>query len=122
MESRLPYVRALIDQLGMEAFVELEVEMVRRQPVPMALVNALGEIHDPLPLTPAQARALALAAEGLTTDEIASVLTLSAHTIKTELKDARDRLGARNTTHGVVLAIRSGELPGLAGPRRPVAA
>lgn len=43
-------------------------------------------------------------AEGLTNEEIADKLYVSVSTIKTHLRSAQERMGARNRTHLVVLA------------------
>ena len=53
---------------------------------------------------------IAAAAEGLTTEEIASRLYVSASTVKTHLHSAQDRVGARNRVHLAVLAERAGLL------------
>jgi DNA-binding CsgD family transcriptional regulator len=61
-------------------------------------------------LTTRQREILALAAEGLQYAEIAKRLWVSESTVKTTLRDARKRLGARDTANAVLLAMRAGEL------------
>ena len=54
---------------------------------------------------------LADSAEGLTTGEIARKRGVSPETVKTRLKKARQRLGAKNTAHAVAIALRGDDLP-----------
>lgn len=49
---------------------------------------------------------LALYAEGLTKPEIGERLGVSSETVKSQLAKAQARLGARNLTHAVAIAIR----------------
>jgi hypothetical protein len=53
---------------------------------------------------------IAAAAEGLTTEEIASRLYISVSTVKAHLRSAQERVGARNRVHLAVLAERAGLL------------
>jgi len=62
------------------------------------------------PLTPAMRAALELKAQGRTVPEIARELDRSHGTVRTELRAAYVRLGARNDCEAVAVAIRSGEL------------
>jgi len=51
---------------------------------------------------------LQLISEGLTAKEIASTLYLSEHTVISHKKNLSIKLGARNTVHLIVKAIRRG--------------
>ena len=53
---------------------------------------------------------IAVAAEGLTTEEIANRLYISVSTVKAHLRSAQERVGARNRVHLAVLAERAGLL------------
>jgi DNA-binding CsgD family transcriptional regulator len=53
---------------------------------------------------------LALAGRGLTNQEIADELVISARTVKCTLHRASGRLGAHNRTQAVIVAIRQGDL------------
>jgi DNA-binding CsgD family transcriptional regulator len=44
-------------------------------------------------------------ADGLTNDEIGGRLFLSPETVRTHIRKAATRLGARNRTHAVALAL-----------------
>lgn len=69
--------------------------------------------HPPLPLgvlTPRQLDCIVLFAEGLTEQEIAKRLGISAETVKRHLKDARTAFGASKTVEVVVKALTSGQL------------
>lgn len=59
-------------------------------------------------LTPAEKRVLTAMAAGQTTVEHGESIWRSRHTIRDQVKSARRKLGARNTTHAVAIAIRAG--------------
>lgn len=61
-------------------------------------------------LTPRQLDVIALVAEGRTTEEIARHLELSPHTVKNYLERIYERLGARDRTQAVAMALREGIL------------
>lgn len=60
------------------------------------------------PLTDRQLAALRLKANGLTYTEIAAQLDISGPVAAQEILAAGDALGARNTTHAVAIAFRTG--------------
>src|SRR5688572_25731490 len=51
-----------------------------------------------------------LLAEGMTGEEIADRLVLSAETIKTHVRNAMVKLEARNRVHAIALALRGGQI------------
>ncbi len=61
-----------------------------------------------LALTPREVEVLRLGADGATSEEIATALHLTEHTVKSHLKRIQGKLGARNRTHAVAMALRSG--------------
>jgi two-component system nitrate/nitrite response regulator NarL len=87
-------------------------EVVLSPAVQTGLVRALRrrEAHAPPALTEREREVLALAAEGVTTPEIAAHLELSAATIKTHLQKAYEKLGVTDRTAAVALALRRGLL------------
>ena len=60
------------------------------------------------PLSPRQREVLRLVAEGADVSTIAGELSISEATVRTHLRDALRRLGARNRAHAVALAIAAG--------------
>jgi DNA-binding NarL/FixJ family response regulator len=58
-------------------------------------------------LTPRQREVLQLFADGLTTPEVAQRLGLSEQTVKTHAKAGISRIGARDRSHAIALAMRS---------------
>lgn len=66
--------------------------------------------HPGQPLTAVEVEALALTADGLTSDQIARRLHISRSAILDRTQAARVKLRARSTTHAVVLAHQSGQL------------
>jgi DNA-binding CsgD family transcriptional regulator len=61
-------------------------------------------------LTPRQVDVLTHVADGRTTEEIARILGLSPHTVKNYLERIYERLGARDRTQAVAIALRQGVL------------
>ncbi|NUP53392.1 MAG: helix-turn-helix transcriptional regulator [Catenulispora sp.] len=62
------------------------------------------------PLTAAEIAVLELAAEGYTTNQIAKRLHIGREAVLHRVTSARNKLGARDRTHTVVLAYRTGQL------------
>jgi two-component system, NarL family, response regulator len=87
----------------------------------------LAEVLEGEPLTDREAEVLAGAAEGETAAQTGARLFLSSETVKSYRKRIIAKLGARNGTHAVALALRNGLLPVAREPqlvreraRRPV--
>jgi len=81
------------------------------------VTTLLGEILEGEPLTPREREILAGAADGETAAQTGARLFLSSETVKSYRKRVIAKLGAKNGTHAVALALRSGLLPA-AVPRR----
>ena len=62
-----------------------------------------------------------LLAEGLTGDEVAEQLFLSAETVKTHVRNAMAKLEARNRVHAIAIALRDGLISAAAAEPRRVA-
>ena len=107
MESQLPYVKALIDEVGIERLVELEVEAVKVRPIPPKLIRDLGREQA---LSGHEVRIVGLLAEGLSKPEIARVVGSAPETIKSHMKSIHFKLGARTAGQTVVQAIQAGYL------------
>ena len=75
------------------------------------MTSLLAEILEGEPLTERETEILAAAAEGETAAQTGERLFLSSETVKGYRKRIIAKLGARNGTHAVVLAIRPGLLP-----------
>ena len=75
------------------------------------MTSLLAEILEGQPLNDREAEILAGAAEGETAVETGRRLYLSSETVKSYRKRIIAKLGARNGTHAVALALRSGLLP-----------
>lgn len=69
-----------------------------------------GEWRSHSRLTPREREVLALVAEGKTGLAIAAELYLAPTTVQTHVNNALIKLGAKNRSHGIAIAIRSGEL------------
>jgi DNA-binding NarL/FixJ family response regulator len=64
----------------------------------------------PIELSDSERRLLELAAEGLTTEEIAARLYVSVGTTKLHRRVLFSKLGARNATQAVAIALRDGHI------------
>ena len=62
-------------------------------------------------LTPAEQRLLPLLSTHLTVPEIADATTLSAHTVRTQVKSIYQKLGAVKRSQAISLAREAGLLP-----------
>jgi DNA-binding NarL/FixJ family response regulator len=83
---------------------------------PGTLVDLLtGAAQRPLvqTLAPRELEVLRVLATGLSTEEAASQLRITVHTLRTHLKKAMTKLGARSKLEAIILALREGlvELP-----------
>jgi RNA polymerase sigma factor (sigma-70 family) len=61
-------------------------------------------------LTERERIVLVLLADGLTTGEVAERLSVSEHTVRSRIKAALAKLGARNREQAIAIAIREGAL------------
>ena len=112
-------VRAIFERFGYDPD-----DPVRGREVPDRLLRKLASIDAPpderllaarelaeLPPSAIDLAVLELAACGLTDDEIGPQLRMSISTVKTHLKRAYVKLGARNRAHAVTIAIACGLIP-----------
>jgi DNA-binding NarL/FixJ family response regulator len=67
-----------------------------------------GENLSPEPISAREREVLLLAAKGLSGKEIASKLFISERTVQTHLASIYDKLGARNKTEAMLLALKFG--------------
>ena len=67
-----------------------------------------GENMSPEPISTREREVLLLAAKGLSGKEIASKLFISERTVQTHLASIYDKLGARNKTESMLLALKYG--------------
>lgn len=85
------------------------------------MTSLLAEILEGQPLNERETEILAGAAEGETAVETGRRLFLSSETVKSYRKRIIAKLGARNGTHAVALALRNGLLPLDRSRSQPVA-
>jgi DNA-binding CsgD family transcriptional regulator len=60
-------------------------------------------------LTAREREVLSLLAEGLTAKQVADRLVLSLLTVRTHVRNAKERLGARTTPHAIAIALQESE-------------
>jgi len=74
------------------------------------------------PLSERECQVVTMLAEGANGPEIAEELQVSEHTVRTHLRNARQKMGARSQAHLVAKALAEGViLPGGAGEQRSLA-
>jgi LuxR family transcriptional regulator, quorum-sensing system regulator SdiA len=61
-------------------------------------------------LTERECDVLVLLADGLTTGQVATTLSVSEHTVRSRIKSTLGKLGARNREHAIAIAFREGAL------------
>jgi DNA-binding NarL/FixJ family response regulator len=61
-------------------------------------------------LSPREREVLALMAEGLTAEQVALRLAVGVETVRTHVRNAIRKLGARNRVHAIALALERGEI------------
>jgi DNA-binding NarL/FixJ family response regulator len=76
----------------------------------VAPLLARGDEKDPRTLTKRERQVLQLLAYGATGEHASSLLTLSPETVRTHIRNASRRLGARTRVHAVTMAIARGEI------------
>ena len=81
--------------------------IIKNQPVPDRLFARLT-VERPPKLGKAEIDVLRLYAHGLKERAVAEERGTSRHTIHRQVRDAQRKLGARNLTHTVVIAMRMG--------------
>ena len=85
--------------------------IVLHEPVPHRLLVAIGRNRQcPARLPPSERLVMQGYVDGGQVKTIAAKLGKSAATVKRQSRTARQRLGARNTTHAVAMLLRAGEL------------
>lgn len=72
--------------------------------------DAAASIGHPSALTEREREIIGLLSKGLSPDKVAEVLVLSPLTVRTHIRNAKDKLGARTTAHAIAIAIRDHEL------------
>ena len=73
------------------------------------------------PITPRERDVLEMVALGCDTQEIADHLLIGSETVRTHVRQAVRKLGARNRTHAVTIALERGLLAITAAPPAPLA-
>jgi DNA-binding NarL/FixJ family response regulator len=103
------YVLKSMPQHELLAVIRSVYEGKRHVPTEVAAVLAahLGEEE----LTPRELEVLTLIRDGYKNKQIADQLTISENTVNFHIKNVVDKLGARDRTHAVTIAIRRGLLP-----------
>jgi DNA-binding CsgD family transcriptional regulator len=61
-------------------------------------------------LSPAERRALSLSATGLVVSDVAAIMGISPDLVRTWLRSAVQKLGARSKLEAVILAVRTGQI------------
>jgi DNA-binding CsgD family transcriptional regulator len=62
-------------------------------------------------LTPREREVMALLATGLNAEEVARTLVISPFTVRTHVRNAKEKLGARTMAHAIAIVLRGGDAP-----------
>ena len=71
----------------------------------VASVERPGDVS----LTPRERQIISLLSEGLNAEEVARELVISPFTVRTHVRNAKEKLGARTTGHAIAIVLRSRE-------------
>jgi DNA-binding CsgD family transcriptional regulator len=61
-------------------------------------------------LTPRERQVISLVAEGLNAEQVAENLIVSPFTVRTHIRNAKEKLGARTTAHAIAKALRGSDV------------
>lgn len=78
--------------------------------IPQEVTDQLDGFFPELALTPREVDVLGLVARGLGNKEVGDVLGTAAGTVKTQMQSILEKLGAKDRTHAVTIALRRGIL------------
>jgi DNA-binding CsgD family transcriptional regulator len=62
-------------------------------------------------LTPREREVMSLLATGLNAEEVARTLVISPFTVRTHVRNAKEKLGARTMAHAIAIVLRGGDGP-----------
>lgn len=97
MEAHGPGVHGIHGRFDLEDLDALQAPERRRPPRTAALTDRELDVLERL-------------AEGRPTEEIATLLHVSPHTVRSRVKTLLRKLGARNREHAVAIALREGAI------------
>jgi DNA-binding CsgD family transcriptional regulator len=83
-----------------------------------ALAEAMPQPSVPTPLSKREHQCLTLAANGMTTDDIAAKLEIAARTVQFHFDTIRSKLGAANRQEAIALAVQNGTIRARASSTR----
>jgi DNA-binding CsgD family transcriptional regulator len=72
---------------------------------------AYAERSSEFVLTPREREVMSLLATGLNAEEVARKLVISPFTVRTHVRNAKEKLGARTMAHAIAIVLRDGEGP-----------
>jgi DNA-binding CsgD family transcriptional regulator len=72
---------------------------------------AYAERSSEFVLTPREREVMSLLATGLNAEEVARNLVISPFTVRTHVRNAKEKLGARTMAHAIALVLRNGDAP-----------
>ena len=94
----------------MQAIATVASDGVYLDPRLREVLGQSGSVRARGVLSKREAEVLELLAQGLTGEQIANRLVLSAETVRTHVRNAMRRLGAHTRSHAVAMALSAGEI------------
>ncbi len=98
----------LKEMLHSEVIRAIRVVYAGKRFIPMEVSQQLNGFFPEVALTPREIEVLSLVARGLGNKEIGDVLGTAAGTVKAHVQSILGKLGAKDRTHAVTLALRRG--------------
>ncbi len=98
------------DLLRAELLLAIRAAGSGNRHIPAPIASRLPEMWGRVELSSREVEVLRLASSGLSNKEIAATIRISDLTVKTYLQSAFVKLGARDRTHAVTIALRRGIL------------
>lgn len=100
----------LKDMVHTEVIRAIQVVHSGKRFIPQEVTDQLDDFFPEVALTPREVDVLSLVARGLGNKEVGDLLGTAAGTVKAQMQSILDKLGAKDRTHAVTIALRRGIL------------
>jgi DNA-binding NarL/FixJ family response regulator len=98
----------LKDMLHTEIIRAIQTVHAGKRFIPTEVTDSLSDYFPEVALTPREVEVLSLVARGLGNKEVGTMLGTAAGTVKAHVQSILSKLGAKDRTHAVTIALRRG--------------